>query len=453
MSKYLHLTGNKQKQQKLFILLTAKIMKNTLSHLLIAVLLYFASPAFSQQHIKEYVSKSVVPISTVEPDSTNYRDLEPIGEAIGNAHVVMLGEQDHGDAPTFLAKTRLIKYLHEKKSFNVLAFESDFFGLNYGWEHTSKQHPLIDSFILKNIFPIWTVCNTCSNLFYNYLPATQATGTPLVLTGFDSQQYLTYSYYNLSRILDSVFHSFQLPIVNEPNYNTQIRVLIDSPKKWIFFPPKDTTNASRTLGYLKTIRDQISARVDANNFWLYVIDNLQEQTEAVLLHARTKQLDFEGRDKRMALNLKWLIEQKFKGQKIIVWAASYHISKNIQLVDDKHYKHIETMGGFLNRIAADPKSIYTLGFTSYQGIGGRIGMKSYKVRPFKNDGFETWLASSPYAFVDFTKFNLENPGNKEAFYGSMMGHWPLKAPWNNIFDGVFFIKDMYRCVRINPSGK
>lgn len=428
-------------------------MKNTLSHLLLAVLLCFGSPAFSQEHIKDYVSRAVVPISTVEPDSTNYSELEPIGEAIGNSHVVMLGEQDHGDAPTFLAKTRLIKYLHEKKGFNVLAFESDFFGLNYGLDHTGKQHPVIDTFILKNIFPVWTVCNTCSNLFYSYLPSTYKTQTPIILTGFDSQQFLNYSYHNLPLVLDSVFHALKLPITADARYAKEIIPFIDSPKRWAFVQPKDTLNEAKCLGYLKTIRQQLSARVDVENFWLFVIDNLREQTESAIRQVKAKLPDFEGRDKQMAINLKWLIEQKFKGQKIIVWAASYHISKNIQLVDDRHYKHIESMGGFLNRIAADPKGIYTLGFTSYQGTGGRIGMKSYKVWPLKKDGFETWLASYPYAFVDFAKFNQANPGHKEEFYACMFGHSPLKAPWTSIFDGVYYIKDMYQCVRINPSGK
>jgi erythromycin esterase-like protein len=41
----------------------------------------------------------------------------------------LLGEQNHGDAPALFAKTKLVKYLHEKHGFNILAFESDFYGL------------------------------------------------------------------------------------------------------------------------------------------------------------------------------------------------------------------------------------------------------------------------------------------------------------------------------------
>ncbi len=108
----------------------------------------------AQTDLKSFVKQNAASIFTIEPDSTDYADLDVIGKAIGNAKIVMLGEQDHGDAPTFLAKTRLIKYLHERMGFNVLAFESDFFGLNFGFDKLDKSRSNIDSFLQKNIFPI-----------------------------------------------------------------------------------------------------------------------------------------------------------------------------------------------------------------------------------------------------------------------------------------------------------
>ena len=55
-------------------------------------------------------------IQTTESDE----DLNILGDAVKNVEILMLGEQAHGDGSTFLAKTRVIKYLHENLNFNVL---------------------------------------------------------------------------------------------------------------------------------------------------------------------------------------------------------------------------------------------------------------------------------------------------------------------------------------------
>eukprot|EP01136_Pigoraptor_vietnamica_P022309 Opistho-1_new@73276 len=54
-------------------------------------------------------------------------ELRAIGNAIGNRRIVVLGEQDHGDAASMQAKAKLVQYLHEQKGFNVLLWEGDFF--------------------------------------------------------------------------------------------------------------------------------------------------------------------------------------------------------------------------------------------------------------------------------------------------------------------------------------
>jgi erythromycin esterase-like protein len=72
------------------------------------VALFLPVAVFSQESIKKFVQETQSDITTINPDSTNYEDLETIGKAIGSATIVMLGEQDHGDAPAYLAKTRLV---------------------------------------------------------------------------------------------------------------------------------------------------------------------------------------------------------------------------------------------------------------------------------------------------------------------------------------------------------
>jgi len=404
------------------------------------------TPIKAQKLIKDYVIKNAVTIKTVSPDSTDNSDLEPIGEAIGNANVVMLGEQDHGDAPTFLAKTRLVKYLHEKKGFNVLAFESDFFALNYGWDKTSKKSPIIDSFILKNIFSVWTTCDACNSLLFKYIPATYKTATPLTLTGFDSQQYLNFSYYNMPRLLDSTIRAMQLPITQKSNYTTEILPFIDSIKRWSFFYPKDTVGIEKSIGYLHVIRKELADKLNENDFWLCTMDNEIGLANEIKKAVKSDKNVDQGRDARMAANLEWLIRNKFKDQKIIVWAADVHIARNIEL--SKYYPQMnETMGGKFMEQIENPEDVYTIGFASYQGLGGRVGSPGYEIKNRIRNSFETWFTSKQaYAFIDFKKFNKLNPQYKEPFYATPITHAMGIAQWNNVFDGLFFIRDMYRCI-------
>lgn len=418
------------------------------SLLVIFAISLFFSPVQAQRLIKDYVIKNTVTLKTISPDSTDDADLKPIGDAIGNAKIVMLGEQDHGDAPTFLAKTRLVKYLHEKKGFNVLAFESDFFALNYGWDRTSKKSPVIDSFILKNIFSVWTTCDACSSLLFKYIPATYTTSSPLIITGFDSQQYLNFSYYNMPRLLDSTIVAMQLPITHELNYRSEILPAIDSVKRWSVFHPRDTVGIEKSIGYLHIIRDQLAARVPVNNFWLYVMDNELGLATEIIETVKVGGIDDKGRDARMAANLEWLVNNKFKDQKIIVWAADVHIARNIKI--SRYYPQMsETMGGKFMESITNPNEIYTIGFTSYEGMAGRVGSPGYAIKNKIRNSFETWFtAKQPYAFVDFKIFNKLNSEYNEKFYASPISHFVGEDQWNQVFDGLFFIRDMYRCIPI-----
>ncbi len=399
----------------------------------------------AQNDLKSFVIRNAASISTIEPDSTNFTDLEIIGKAIGSSKIVMLGEQDHGDAPTFLAKTRLIKYLHEKLGFNVLAFESDFFGLNFGFDKLEKNNSGIDSFLRKNIFPIWTYCNTCENLFYDYIPSTYQTVSPLIITGFDNQLILGFSSKQLVFYLDSLLQALQIPITNQQNYRSEILPLIDSLKYYSF---KDTTSYSKCETYLNQIKNQVTGKLNENDFWMQVIKSLVVENKQYQLLKTDNIKAGNIRDSQMALNLKWLTDVKFPKEKIIVWAANAHVAKYIDSAGKDGRKMI-SMG---NYFASDEKYLnetYVMGFTSYEGEAGRLGFETYSVRKPKPNGFENWINKSyDYSFVNFKSYNNQYPTKSENFYLKGLGHnSAFEKDWTKVFDGIFFIREMYPCKR------
>ena len=409
--------------------------------LILCILIFQIAPA---QDVKKFVQANTSAIITNQPDSLDFTDIEAIGAAIGDARIVFMGEQDHGDAPSFLAKSRMIKYLHEKKGFNVLAFESDFFGLNFGWDQLPKTKTQLDSFLLKNIFPIWTLCDACDNLLYQYIPQTFSTSNPLQVSGFDNQMVLQYSNKKLSKTLDSVLRSYNLPITKEANYTIEIIPLVDSLK---IFNLKDTSQYSKQLSYLVLIKEQLATKFKADHFWMMLMDNLIAENDEYRNIKKYIQ-STQTRDRQMALNLLWLSTKKYPNEKIIVWAHNTHISKydgnyNHRFLDKKTH-----MGSEFDRLKNATLQTYTIGFTSFDGTAGRLGskLKSLVKKP-KANSFENWIDKNyNFAFVDFKKFNQDNKGANAAFI--MKGHrhnFNQKAPWNRIFDGVFFIKEMYPC--------
>ncbi|MDN3656818.1 erythromycin esterase family protein [Ferruginibacter paludis] len=404
---------------------------------LVAILLLPAIVS-GQQSIKKFVRETQSAITSIEPDSTNYEDLETIGTAIGNATIVLLGEQDHGDAPTYLAKTRLIKYLHEKKGFTVLAFESDFFGLNEGWDNLPKQEKLIDTFLHKNITTVWTDCITCQGLFYNFIPETYRNGKPLIVTGFDSEIFFSYSSTFLYPKLDSVLKRVKAPISQLPNYAAEIYPLI---KNW-YANLKDSAKFNNTNNYLSDIKKQLSVLLGNANFWTIVADNLLNNNLKFKYALNDPLKASQIRDSLMAVNLKWLTETKFAGQKIIVWAANTHIRKFSGNFPIPFLNTVQSMGSIFTSDAVLEKKSFVIGFTSYEGYAGRLGSQKYTLNKLRSNSFENWIdKSSNYAFVNFRNYT----GKDELFYMSGINHNNYEGLWNKIYDGVFFIRKMYSC--------
>jgi erythromycin esterase len=409
------------------------------------VLIFATLQVSGQSSIKTFVSENTIPIGSIDPQFDDYKDLELIGNAIGDARIVMLGEQDHGDAPVFLAKARLIKYLHEKKGFNVLAFEGDFFTLNDGWENLIKQKDQIQHFIRQSIYPIWTFCSTTSHLFYEYIPYTYTTLNPIVLSGFDNQMYFSPAV--LITKLDSVIKSIQLPVVELPEYESIIKSKIDSLVNVQTGMGRSDEFYRKCGEYLSTLKNQLGDKLNKDDFWLQVVESLIQLNNQFRNHKKDRFTSLNIRDHQMAQNLKWLTQVKYPNQKIIVWAANEHIAMYADTTHNNYKRRV--MGSYFTNDSQLKRQSYIIGFTSYKGKAGRLGGQAFKIREPKDNGLENWINSAyNYSFVDFKEYNKRFPNISEAFYMKALGHQTFfKRDWAKVFDGVFFIREMYSCIK------
>lgn len=413
---------------------------------LLVFIFFFLHPLFSQQSyipIKNYVQANLTVLDSDGIVTEPLKQLENIGNAIGSARIVMLGEQDHGDAATFLMKSEIVKYLHEVKGFNVLAFEADFFSVNMEYPNTKGETLSWNSFVKENISRFWADCDKCSNLLYNYIPSTMKSSNPLTVTGFDTNL----NSRKFIRGLDSLIRQLNLFISKERRYDS----IVESITKWY----ENASNYEKNNlvdQYLHEIKAQLVSKLSSENFWVKSLDNFIQMNK-LSLNANADYWDkMNQRDSLMSVNLRWLLNNKLAGEKVIIWAHSYHVSKYCGNYPDAFLNPAKTMGCFL----AEDKSInsddiYVLGFTSYQGKAGRIGEKAYSLPKLNKNSLENWIDKSiDFAFVNFKRFNMINPNNSVPFFmsGGTKGnryHDSQSGVWNKIFDGVFFIRNMYNC--------
>jgi erythromycin esterase len=198
----------------------------------------------------------------------------------------------------------------------------------------------------------------------------------------------------------------------------------------------------------------LGEKVEGNDYWMMIIDNLIKLNLQFKYRKADYWKSYNLRDEQMASNLKWLCEIKYPDKKIIIWAANYHISKYNSHYPEDFLNNAKTMGAFFTADSFWNNRAYIIGFTSYGGKAGRLFQKKYDVPKPISLSFENWINKEyNYSFTDFRAYNSRNPDMHESFFmaGSIKGnalHTTHKAEWNNIFDGVFFIRNMYPCERI-----
>ncbi|MGK4568985.1 erythromycin esterase family protein [Flavobacterium sp. 3HN19-14] len=316
--------------------------------------------------------------------------------------IIGLGESSHFMGETYTAKTKIVKFLHEKCGFDVLAFECPMYNLSVVNDSLKKGEIALKD-MRWNISGVWNT-KEMEELF-NYVIATYKTQHPLILAGFDE------SFFN-SSCLGNIKKDYALFISNLEK-ETKTKIDLDSlfydklglvaEKSYSFAkqPTADTLYLHNKFDEIRNVLNSGNLKQSVYfNFWKRITDNLES--------VYRKKYSVGKRDAEMADNIIFLADQLYRDKKIILWAATTHLLYNpIEIADFRKDKSLEInkAGVFLKKTYG--KQYYLLAFTALQGkIGnkGYLGLAKYKLKTTKTS-IERYIeqnTTANYAFLSLT---------------------------------------------------
>lgn len=315
------------------------------------------------------VRNRAIPLSTVQAGN-GFADLQPLRNVLGSSHIVSLGESTHGTREIFQTKHRLLEFLATEMGFTYFAIEA-----NMPEAYKVNEYVLTGvgdpAELLEGMY-FWT-WNTQEVLdMILWMREFNASGRGrLQFLGFDMQ---------FSSVAAANVRSFLTRV--EPAYIPQANSA---------FAPMPQAERTRriTAAQVATVRavfEHLSAkRAD------YLQSAPQQDVDWAIQNARIILQDAEKlagitpRDKSMAANVEWILDQAPAGSKIVLWAHNAHVSKE---------------EGWMGKYLADRygDDMYVLGFAfgegRYNAVGDQFDVSSHEAIAPVPGSLETLLEAT-----------------------------------------------------------
>lgn len=351
---------------------------------------------------KENVRATANIITTVKAEKGDtYSDLAFLQPILADKRIVSLGEASHGAAEYNSVKVRLIKYLHEKLGYNVIAFESNLADAAAAYTQVQELKP--QQLMENSIYGVWQVEENLP--LFEYIAEQSRTDHPLMLTGFDSQattdSFIRFVEQWFAGVDSSKAKAFtrteewylKLNMIDDIGEFTAQKDAIKS-KYMIFQAFVKDHKASLSKVYPKqpklvpTLERVLQNRIDMLDYYHPHIVQLLAGADP---EKHVKQGSYE-RDRVMAGNVAWLANTAYPGEKIILWGHNYHIRKHNSTMITEHngfgydQTPYPTMGELL------PWSLkqdnYVIGLYAYEGSAHKNNGKVEQIMPHDKGSLE-----------------------------------------------------------------
>lgn len=436
-------------------------MKRFLPKIFVFILLFsFGITSIRAQDGLKSLKEYTTPVRSIDPADIDFSDLEGLKTAIGDSRIVLLGEQTHGEGSTFLAKTRIIKFLHEKLGFDVLAFESGFYDCARIWANTTSGSRLSDE-VIGSLFYMYATSKQTQALF-DYIQSGLRQDHSLIVAGFESQHSGLKAKKDLfadferflkqkdAGMIDSAWELFKH--VSVATFASRDYRPAEGQKK-IFF--HKLQSLKQALGDDKEVADSL---MGSAGFWYRVVCSIESQT--LRYWQMTQGNEVSIRDLQMANNLIWLAEKAYPGKKIIVWAHNGHIAKSVRSPLGALSRPVSEPAS--GKMSENPDAFVPMGVTIHKYFGARaygIGFSgsegSYmdyedghiiSVAGRSANSIEGILAGTGYAnaFINYRHAPVALQLKQQA---SLANYMDQEGIWPDTFDGLFYIKKVFPVVR------
>lgn len=272
-----------------------------------------------------WVAQTANPFYSPNP-ADEVGDLWPIGDMVGDAHIVGLGEGTHGTSEFFQMKHRLLEYLAEYKGFTIFAMEANM-----------PEAELINRYVLTGqgdpvaVLPRlegwpWDTQEVLDMI--EWIRQYNAAGYgPIVFAGFDMQNWQT----AIPAVQTFVSQA-------EPDYLGTVQdVYVQAARIYSGSAAAKSANTAQQVvdaahAIWRHLSDNRSQYVDAG-FSAYEVDwaiqdaAIVEQATQIGIYATRSQTEpVQYRDRMMAGNLEWILNQH-PGARAVLWAHDGHVAK------------------------------------------------------------------------------------------------------------------------------
>ena len=422
--------------------------------------------------LQKWIENQAVAIRSIDPNDEDFSDLEPLAAAIGSARVVQLGEPSHGAGSAFAAKARLIKFLHRRLGFDVVAWESGFYDVRLSQRAMQAGESAVTA-AQRGILAVWSNAAEARPLF-EYVRASQSTARPIDMAGIDMQisaggtdQAFVAELRAFAATLADAARRQQTEAVVEQTIAAHTRITSRQNRP----TAADFEEFQTTSGGLLAAINRNRAAFDAVHgerevaFIVRALENVRGRATSTSNRQRLEALpeaqrisaDWNLRDTLMAENLRWLLDEEYPRRRVIVWAHNAHIM-NGYFAPSWAAVHAEMppngmMSAGVSVAERLKDGVYTIALTTYEGDEAWTnGQRRGPIAPAAPGSFETRLhaLAKPYVFLDLRPARRDGHPMRTPQSLRISGYGPPTGPYGNdrvpdltkAFDGVLFIDRM-----------